>query len=234
MARRAEPSETERHWLRGLTDVGPTKPVGYLPLYTIEEFVQLTPEAVAAAATARGFATAQFGPAACCIKSGALYVYDCEALANFLQESADAIVAAGLPSDPDRFVAHIATVWFDTNHPAYPLIARASARAVDTCKEPSVVALAGCLQSGSSWRRNNGLTSWRAPTQSSATSGTWSRTTALHGGEPAAHWNIAFERYPYDAVARIRPLFDHIKFSSAAPCTARSAIAHRQCSCRIM
>ena len=125
MARHPEPSETERKaLLRSLTKVGPTKPVGYLPLYTIEEFVQLTPEAVAAAATARGLATAQFGPAACCIKSGALYVYDREALADLLQESADAIAAAGLPSDPDRFVAHIATVWFDMAHPAYPLIAR--------------------------------------------------------------------------------------------------------------
>lgn len=95
-----------------------------LPLYTIEEFVQLTPEAVAAAAAALGLATAQFGPAACCIKSGALYVYDREVLADLLEESADAIAAAGLPSDPDRFVAHIATVWFDMAHPAYPLIAR--------------------------------------------------------------------------------------------------------------
>jgi hypothetical protein len=108
--------------LRSLTEVGPSKPVGYLPLYTIEEFVQLTPEAVAAAATARGLTTAQFGPAACCIKSGALYVYDREALASLLQERADAIFAAGLPLDPDRFVAHIATVWFEKDHPSYPII----------------------------------------------------------------------------------------------------------------
>jgi hypothetical protein len=106
-------------------EVGPTKPVGYLPLYTVEQFVQLTPEAVAAAAIARGLAVAQFGPAACCIKSGALYVYDRKALADLLQESADAVAAAGLPSDPDRFVAHIAAVWFDMAHPAYSLIARA-------------------------------------------------------------------------------------------------------------
>jgi hypothetical protein len=108
-----------------LLEVGPTKPVAYLPLYTIEEFVKTTPETVIAAATARGLATAQFGPAACCIKSGALYVYDREALADLLQESADASAAAGLPSDPDRFVAHIAAVWLDRDHPAYPLIARA-------------------------------------------------------------------------------------------------------------
>jgi hypothetical protein len=105
-------------------EIGASKPVSYLPLYTIEDFVRQTPEAVAAAATARGLATAQFGSAACCIKSGALYVYDREVLASLLQERADAIVAAGLPLDPDRFVAHIATVWFEKDHPAYPIIAR--------------------------------------------------------------------------------------------------------------
>jgi hypothetical protein len=126
MARRPETSETERQvLLRGLTDVGPAKPIGYLPLHTIEEFVQLSPQAVAADANARGLATAEFGPAACCIKSGALYVYDREALADLLRENVESIAVAGLPSDPDRFVAHIAAVWFDRDHPAYSLIARA-------------------------------------------------------------------------------------------------------------
>jgi hypothetical protein len=125
MARRPELSEHDRRaLLRSLMEVGPSKPVGYLPLYTIEDFVLQTPEAVAAAATARGLTTAQFGSAACCIKSGALYVYDREALASLLRERADALFAAGLPLDPDRFVAHIATVWFEKDHPAYPIIAR--------------------------------------------------------------------------------------------------------------
>ncbi len=128
MARRPKPSENERRaLLPSLTEVGPSKPVGYLPLHTIEEFVQLTPEAIAAAAAARGLATAQFGPTACCIKSGALYVYHREALATLLQERADAARAAGLPLDPDRFVAHIANVWFDKDHPSYPIIATAFA-----------------------------------------------------------------------------------------------------------
>ncbi|SDR64238.1 hypothetical protein SAMN05519103_09566 [Rhizobiales bacterium GAS113] len=124
MARRPEPSEDERQTLlRSLTEVGPSKPVGYLPLYTIKDFVQLTPEAVAAAATARGLATAQFGPKVCRIKSGALYVYHREALANLLQARAEPISAAGLPLDPDRFVAYIAAVWFGEDHPAHPIIA---------------------------------------------------------------------------------------------------------------
>src|SRR5581483_10311931 len=102
-----------------------SKPVGYLPLHTINDFVQLSPEDIGAAAIARGLATAQFGPDTCCIKSGALYVYDREALAELLQAQADVISAAGLPLDPDLFVAHIATVWFAADHPIHPIIASA-------------------------------------------------------------------------------------------------------------
>jgi hypothetical protein len=119
-------SEEERSaLLRSLTEVDPSKPVGYLPLYTIEEFVRTTPEALAAAAAARGLATAQFTPADCCIKSGALYVYHREALANLLRANAEAACAAGLPLAPDDFIARIAAVWFEKNHPAYPVIAAA-------------------------------------------------------------------------------------------------------------
>jgi hypothetical protein len=126
MTRRPKLREDERQTLlRSLTEVGPSKPVGYLPLHTIREFVQLSPEAVAAAATARGLSAAQFGPDTCCIKSGALYVYDRDALTKLLLARADAITAAGLPLDPDRFVAHVASVWFAADHPARPIIASA-------------------------------------------------------------------------------------------------------------
>jgi hypothetical protein len=132
MTKRPGPSEDERRTLlRSLTEVGPSKPVGYLPLHAIRDFVRMPPNTVAAAATARGFATAQFGPDSCCIKSGALYVYDREPLANLLQAGADVLLAAGLPLDPDRFVAHIATVWFESDHPAHPIIASAFGRAPD-------------------------------------------------------------------------------------------------------
>jgi hypothetical protein len=120
------PDEDKRKaLLRSLTDVGPAKPIGYLPLYTITDFAQLSPEAIAADAKARGLAVAQFGPDMCCIKSGAFYVYDSKALASLLQAQADAVSNAGLPLDPDRFVAHIAAMWYAADHPAYPIIASA-------------------------------------------------------------------------------------------------------------
>jgi hypothetical protein len=126
MTRRPEPNEDEEQaLLRSLMDVGSCKPVGYLPLYTIQKFLNRTPEAVAAAAAARGLATVQFAPTACCIKSGALFVYHREALAALLQARANSVRDAGLPLDPDIFVTHIAAVWFDQDHPAYPIIAAA-------------------------------------------------------------------------------------------------------------
>lgn len=126
MKRRPELTGEERDaLLHSLTAVGPSKPVGYLPLNTIEMLLKRSPETIAAAAAARGLATAQFGPSICCIKSGALYAYDRDTLAALLKANADAVRAAGLPRDPDYFVAHIAAVWFDESHPAHRIIATA-------------------------------------------------------------------------------------------------------------
>ncbi len=122
----SEADEDKRKMLmRSLTEVGPAKPVGYLPLRTIKDFVKLSPDTIAADAAKHGLAMAQFDPKTCCIKSGALYVYDRESLAKLLQAQADAVSVAGVPHDPDRFVAHIAAVWYAEDHPAYPIIAKA-------------------------------------------------------------------------------------------------------------
>lgn len=99
--------------------------MGYLPLYTIEKFLRSTPETLAAIAAKRGLATAQFAQAACLIKSGAFYAYHREALGDLLRENADTVRVAGLPLDPDGFVAHIAAIWYDESHVAHPIIAAA-------------------------------------------------------------------------------------------------------------
>jgi len=81
------------------------------PLYHSEWFAALASEL--------------FGPEKCCINSGALYVYDREGLTRLLATRAGMLEADNLPLDPDRFVAHIAAVWFQPNHPAYAVIAAA-------------------------------------------------------------------------------------------------------------
>lgn len=126
MAKSPAPTNNERQAiLRSLDDVGPSKPVGYLPLSTIDEILLISPEAVAAGLTARGLATARFSPEDTCIESGALYVYHRAALHTLLANRAEAVGIADLPLDPDRFVVRIATTWFDEDHPAKPIIAAA-------------------------------------------------------------------------------------------------------------
>ncbi len=117
------PSEDERRaFLRDVTSVGPQKPVGYLPLYTIRDFVRLSPKAVAAEARARGLTTAQFSPEQSCIKSGALYVYHRDALTALLQSHAATVTGAGLSLDPDSFVSCIAADWVDHDNPLHVVI----------------------------------------------------------------------------------------------------------------
>jgi hypothetical protein len=109
---------------RSLTDVGPDKPVGYLPLYTFKAMGE-TGKRLREDAASRGLAVASFGPDECCVKSGAIYVYDREALSRELNRHTEALSAAGMPSDPDRFIAEIAAHWLDEAHPLMPLIASA-------------------------------------------------------------------------------------------------------------
>jgi hypothetical protein len=105
--------------------VGPPKPVGYVPLYAVKELLLRDPEDIASEAVALGLTATQFGPDKCCIKSGALYVYHREALAELLQARADVLAANGLPTDPNHFVALIASVWFERDHPVYPIVVAA-------------------------------------------------------------------------------------------------------------
>jgi hypothetical protein len=129
VAKPTELSECDRRsLLRSFTEVGPAKPIGYLPLRSIRRLLRLELEGVLSGAKIRGLAAMKFGPAACCVKSGALYLYHREALAKLLRERASAVSAAGLPVEPDDFVAHIAAVWFEENHPALPIIAAAFGR----------------------------------------------------------------------------------------------------------
>jgi hypothetical protein len=111
--------------LSQLTQVGPAKPVGYLPLYTITDLLQMNPHVLADEASASGRSVALFGPDQCCIKSGALYVFDRQSLQTLMQSSTSLLLANGWPLEPDEFVARIACEWIDQSHPLAPLIKRA-------------------------------------------------------------------------------------------------------------
>ena len=111
--------------LSSLTQVGSAKPVGYLPLDTIRDILQMDPHTLAQDAKANGLSAALFGPDQCCIRSGALYVFDGQSLEKLLRSSRSILSSSRWPLDPDQFVARIAREWIDHAHPVAPVIKRA-------------------------------------------------------------------------------------------------------------
>jgi hypothetical protein len=118
-------AKAENAILDSLSRVGPAKPVAYLPLHTIRNILHMNPQALAQDAEVKGLGAALFGPDQCCIKSGALYIFDRQSLENLLRLSRSILSESGWPLDPDPFVARIALEWIDHTHPVAPIIKRA-------------------------------------------------------------------------------------------------------------
>jgi len=111
--------------LQSLYGVGPKKAIGYLPLYTLREFLQIDPREMADQVALRGLTTAIFNVEQCRIKSGAIYFYDRDELQKLLNSSAGSLTQCGLPIDPDHFLKEIAATWYEPEHPVYPIISAA-------------------------------------------------------------------------------------------------------------
>lgn len=116
------PDDMRERILRNLTGVGPAKPIGYLPLYTIGDVLGADPARLAAQARTRGLSAIVLAADHCCIKSGALYVYDRAALRRLLRDSASHVQRSGLSGQPDRFIKQIALRWFKPDDPIFPVI----------------------------------------------------------------------------------------------------------------
>jgi hypothetical protein len=107
---------------RSLTVVGPNKAFGYLPLYTIIDILGVDPEDLIAEAHMQGLSTIVLGPEQCCIKSGALYVYDSATLEQLLQMSADLMRTNVLSIEPELFVKQIAATRFEPTEQVYSVL----------------------------------------------------------------------------------------------------------------
>ena len=125
--RAADTNDKHASVLCDLTRVGPTKALGYLPLQTISRFLGLDVEAVIADARSRGLAVLMLGPEECCIKSGALYVYDPVALNAVLHTSGSTLALVGFPTSPESFIRTIAHDWLDPDDPLMPVVKAAFA-----------------------------------------------------------------------------------------------------------
>ncbi len=94
-------------FLGDLRRVGPTKPVGYLPISTITDICKFDPAAIEAELNARGLKTLVLGREECRVPAGALYAYDETALGSFLRERESVLRAASWPTEPEAFVRHL-------------------------------------------------------------------------------------------------------------------------------
>lgn len=119
--------ETPAYIRESLSLVGPDKAVGYLPLRTLKHVLGLGVEEAVADAVGRGLKAIRLGPRICCIKSGALYVFDQTALERILNGSSATLAEVGAPADPEMFVRFIARNWFAPDHPITPIIQAAFA-----------------------------------------------------------------------------------------------------------
>lgn len=138
-------SDNPAYILESLTMVGPGKAVGYLPLRTVKRVLGLNIEDVIATAIVGGLRAISIGPPHCCIKSGALYLFDSDALEKLLRASSDILTDAGSPTDPEMFVRFIARDWFAPDHPIMPIIRAAFAdgvRSAEVAGGPSADKLA--------------------------------------------------------------------------------------------
>lgn len=103
-------SRSDEEALSDLRGVGAGKPLGYLPRQRIEACQGVSTEELVAEAQARGLAWRQFEEEQCHIGSGALYIWDRQALAALLSANITILAASGWSKDPDIFVEAVATI----------------------------------------------------------------------------------------------------------------------------
>jgi len=104
--------------LMDLFDVGPSKPLGYLPIETIKQYGQ-TPESMTAEAERKGLCHELIGDH--------LYFYEEASLQSLLDENRNVLEEAGWPISVSEFVVKVETELADSKTPLFRLIARAFA-----------------------------------------------------------------------------------------------------------
>lgn len=109
--------------MNDLYDVGPNKPMGYLPKNTITELAKEDINSVIEQLKAKNLTTFIIEEdQGSHVVSGALYAYDRQALANLLQDNLEIVHKVDWPSDPDEFAKKVA-VEFVSDPELFRLIA---------------------------------------------------------------------------------------------------------------
>lgn len=112
--------------LRDLERVGPHKPVGYMPL----KFLELRGHSISELQKmfeAKGLKTCVLPPTDSGTYSGALYVYDEQALSKHLEHSKAILAEAGWPTDVESFIRDVDSVIAPTKTALFDVVADAFA-----------------------------------------------------------------------------------------------------------
>lgn len=110
--------------LGDIRNVGPAKPVGYLPIEEITDYSKSGVQTLISESKTRGLETRIFTDHVWPGYRGSLWVYDRIALQALLNKDREILVQAGWPTEADEFVAHL-YVQEPIGTPLYKLIARA-------------------------------------------------------------------------------------------------------------
>lgn len=100
-------NSSERIW-SDIENIGPKKPLGYLPIVTLDKYCSKTPLDVQRYAAERGLQCRIFSEGECRVGSGAVYVWHAPSLDALLDENQDTLVKNGWPLDADAFAARVA------------------------------------------------------------------------------------------------------------------------------
>jgi hypothetical protein len=117
--------DKQRAW-SGLEKVGPDKPVGYLPLDTIESYLGKNVDEVAEYLRSKGLEVRIFTGPEWPGFNGSLYAYNKIALQKLLDENKQILIAADWPIVADEFVANL-KVNARIGTPIYKVIAKSFA-----------------------------------------------------------------------------------------------------------
>jgi len=101
--------------------IGPRKPMGYLPISTLQMCGQDT-GALIDDARINGLRAEMWGSHECMVGSGALFVWDAETVEQFIEPNGPLLVGAGWPDDHHMLVRKIATQNVAIDTPLHELI----------------------------------------------------------------------------------------------------------------
>ncbi|MBW0005448.1 MAG: hypothetical protein JO216_18395 [Hyphomicrobiales bacterium] len=110
--------EVRRHF----DEIGKTKAVGYLPMYTITDILLISADDWARTLTERGLCVRVFNEDETCIDRGAMYVYDPRMIAELTERHKGTILKKGWKANAEFIIETIAKDWFERSDPIMPFI----------------------------------------------------------------------------------------------------------------